>query len=162
MNDQLEYVSKYVSNLKMLSNCKFSKDTYETGLIKRSEGLNICFTRYFCSSGILFNALKVVCTLQRPIWNTELIRESRVLTDLTSVSRHCAHSSLKSGRYIKAFRCTFSVKRIRAMKLCGFLTATIHFSNFQRHTRTSLHAQEFLKLLPFCSSLHCIFANIYF
>lgn len=137
-----------------------ARHIWDRGLIKRSEGLNICFTRYFCSSGILFNALKVVCTLQRPIWDTELIRESRVLTDLTSASRHCAHSSLKSGRYIKAFRCTFSVKRIRAMKLCGFLTATIHFSNLQR--RTSLHAQEFLKLLPFCSSLHCIFANTYF
>lgn len=75
---------------------------------KWSERLNICFRRYFHSRGILFNALKVVCTLQRAIRDTELIRESRVLTDLTSASRRCAHSSLKSGQYIKAFRCTCS------------------------------------------------------
>lgn len=52
--------------------------------------------------------LELFARLQRPIRGTELIREARVLTDLTSASRRCAHSSLKSGQYIKAFRCTCS------------------------------------------------------
>lgn len=128
----------YASDFEIFIDCKFNGTHMKSTASekeKEAKDWTSASCAIFAAEGILFNVLKVVCTPQRPIWDTELIREFRVLTDLTSVPRRCTHSSLKSGQYIKAFRCTCSpVKRIRARKLCGFLTATIHFSSSHPHT----------------------------
>lgn len=108
---------------------------FKPACVSKKTGRKDELLRCIRGGGISLNVLKVVC--MRPIRGAELIRKSRVLTNLTFSRRRCAYLSLKSGYYIKAFRCTWvSVKRIRAGKLCGFPAANPFFK-FPT-TRTSL------------------------